>query len=292
MSRFPDFSAEREYLAALPNVEILLPPVYAELPGLKALFEELQKSPLFARFDWVLTHVYADRPEQLSTPLTRRTIFLYFSNEDFRVPAYLTDLGLLFTPYCWPEIGAANLRALPLGCNGEVPDLPYLPWEERDVDLFYSGHAHKYRKGFYQALQDVLLQFQPGGQELAALAIWSSRFRGGLSPQLYAEYLSRSKVALIPRGHSAITYRLFEAMRAGCLLLCEELPPAWYLEHCPRVILPPDWHNLGAVLQKIWEDPQWMAQMHLQTRENYLQTCTPPALAGYILKELANVASP
>jgi hypothetical protein len=289
MKRFPDFSAERDWLAALPNVEITLPPVYSELPWLKAVFGILQHSPVFAHFNWVLGHIYADRPEQFQTPLNRKTIMLYFSNEDFRIPTYISELGMLFTPYWWPGQPADNLRALPLGCNGEVPEVPPLPWAERDLDLFYSGHAHKYRMGFYQAMQEVLLHFKPGGEELAALAIWSSRFRAGLDPSTYASYLARSKVALIPRGHSAMTYRLFEAMRAGCLLLCEDLPPAWYLRDCPRVVMPPDWHNLGPVLSQLWQDPALMAEMQQKTLDNYRLTCRPEAVAAYILAEISAI---
>ncbi|MGE3725479.1 MAG: glycosyltransferase [Candidatus Sericytochromatia bacterium] len=287
MGRFPDFSAERDWLAALPNVEMTLPPIYSELPGLKALFEELRLNPLFERFNWVIAHIYADQLEQFHTALNHNTVMLYFSNEDFRVPNYISALAMLFTPYWWPMPTVKNLRALPLGCNGEVPALAPWPWAERDLDLFFSGHAHKYRIGFYQAFQAVLLQFRPAGSDLSALAVWSSRFRDGLDPNTYASHLARCKVACIPRGHSAMTYRLFEAMRAGCLLLTEDLPPAWYLADCPRVVMPPDWHSLGNVLQQLWQDPALMAEMHLKTLANYQNNCSPPAIAKYILGELA-----
>lgn len=287
MGRFPDFSAERDWLAALPNVEMALPPYYSELPLLKALFEQLCLSPIFARYNWVLAHYYADRPEQFETPLNRSTVMLYFSNEDFRIPTYISELAMLFTPYWWPSHTAENLRAIPLGCNGEVPEISPRPWAERDLDLFYSGQLHPYRIGFYNALQEVLLHFRPAGEELSALAVWSSRFRAGLDPTSYASHLARSKVALIPRGHSAMTYRLFEAMRAGCLLLCEELPPAWYLRDCPRIMLPADWHNLLPLLKTIWQDPALMEEMHGKTLANYANHCTPEAIAGYMLRELA-----
>jgi hypothetical protein len=285
MSRFPDFSKEHAWLANLPGVEVMIPPVYSELPMLKSVFELLCNHPLFKAFNWVIAHMYADQPHQFSTSLNHSTIMIYLSNEDFRIPAYASELGLIFTPYWWPT-QPSNLRAIPLGCNGEVPELTLVPWPERELDLFYSGHAHKYRQGLYHFLQEVLLQFRPCEQELAAIALWSSRFRAGLDAQSYARFLSQSRVALVPRGHSAMTYRLFEAMRAGCVLLCDNLPPAWYLEHCPRIVMPADWHNLRAVLESLWQEPALMQDMHLKTLANYHHFCRPEAVAQYILAEL------
>lgn len=288
MPAFPDFSADRDWVAALPGVEVRMPAHYCEWPQLRGIFAELSRSPLFSRLRWVICTVYTDQPEQLSTPLDAQTVMIYLSNEDCRIPAYASQLAMLFTPYYWPGQNCGNLRAIPLGCNGAIPELPLVPWEVRELDLFFSGHAHHYRSAFQQMLAQVLREFRPLGQELAGLAVWSSAFRGGLEPALYARYLSQTRVALIPRGHSAWTYRLFEAMRAGCLLLCEKLPPVWFLEYCPRVVMPPHWQNLPVVLEQLWQQPRLVAEMQAQTRHNYENTCRPEAVAAYMLKELSD----
>ncbi|PIQ28257.1 hypothetical protein COW36_04520 [bacterium (Candidatus Blackallbacteria) CG17_big_fil_post_rev_8_21_14_2_50_48_46] len=286
MGRFPDFSAEHAFLKHLPGVEIRIPEYYSELPMLKSLFEVLSQDRLFSAFRWVIARVFEDRPEHFSTPLDQQTVMFYLSNEDFRLPTYIHSLAMLFTPYWWPGYPFENLRAIPLGCNGEVPEIEPCSWQERDLHLFFSGHAHQYRPEFQKYLQGVLQSFRPAGEELSALAVWSSRFRGGLEPELYARYLARSQVALVPRGNSAMTYRLFEAMRAGCVLLCEDLPPVWYLENCQRVVMPADWHSLQTVLEQLWRDPVLMQEMHLSTLQNYRQVCRPEAVAEYVLKEL------
>lgn len=287
MRSFAEFSAERDWVAALPNVEVRVPAHYCEWPQLRAVFAILSRSSLFHQLRWVIAHAYERSPEPFKTPLDAQTVMIYLSNEDYRIPSYTPQLAMLFTPYFWPGYTPPNLRVIPLGCNGEVPELPQVPWEARELDLFFSGHIHAFRLSFQQQLTQVLREFRPLGQELAGLAVWSSRFRGGLDPAIYARYLSQTRVALIPRGQSAWTFRLFEAMRAGCLLLCEELPSVWFLAHCPRVVMPSHWKNLTKVLEQLWQQPHLMAEMQAKTRENYEKTCCPEAVAAYMLKELS-----
>jgi hypothetical protein len=282
---YPDFKAEFDWLMQLPGLEMHVPPHFVELPDLRAIFARLSQHALFSRFRWIITSAHHDKPEQLTTPLDQQTVMIYLSNEDFRLPWYTSRLAALFTPYCWSEAPLASLHAIPLGCLGNVPEQPCVSLSERCIDVFFSGQMLPARERFAQELAQVLKYFKP--QTAAVMSVWTGRFRSGLTAPDYARYLAQARVALIPRGNSLVTYRLFEAMRAGCILVCEAQRPAWFLQHCPQIVMPPDWNHLLEVLRELWERPELMQEMHQQTRACYDHYCRPEAVADYILKELS-----
>jgi hypothetical protein len=51
----------------------------------------------------------------------------------------------------------------------------------------------------------------------------------------YTEIMADTRIALAPRGSSVETYRFFEAMRQGCVVICDRLPPHWFYAGCPAV---------------------------------------------------------
>ncbi len=51
----------------------------------------------------------------------------------------------------------------------------------------------------------------------------------------YTEIMADTKIALAPRGSSVETYRFFEAMRQGCVVICDRLPPHWFYVGCPAI---------------------------------------------------------
>src|SRR6202000_1779185 len=48
----------------------------------------------------------------------------------------------------------------------------------------------------------------------------------------YTEIMADTKITLAPRGSSVETYRFFEAMRQGCVVICDRLPPHWFYDGC------------------------------------------------------------
>jgi hypothetical protein len=75
----------------------------------------------------------------------------------------------------------------------------------------------------------------------------------------YTEIMADTKIALAPRGSSVETYRFFEAMRQGCVVICDRLPPHWFYTDSPAIQIG-DWANLEA--EALSADPERLADLH------------------------------
>lgn len=69
----------------------------------------------------------------------------------------------------------------------------------------------------------------------------------------YSEKLMNSRICVAPRGTMAETYRLYEGLRAGCLVITNRLPDEPYLRGAP-VIQVDHWKELPGLLGKYARD--------------------------------------
>lgn len=284
------FPAAHQFLSELPGVTLQVPLEHCELPWMAELFSQLQTYPLFRRWRWLVT----DYRQEIPFAPAPDVAVVYLGNEDFRLPGYVQQIGRLFTPYGHPFLYPfPQVCLIPLGCNGDVPDVPLIPFQQRRLDVFFAGHAAPIRRGFTQALQWLISGLQEFGpvppQAMVAL---STSFRSGLPPEAYGQCLADSRIVLVPRGCSPMTFRLFEAMRAGAIIVCNELPPTWFLEGLPRVTLAEDWRDLTETVMSLLSQPELMVQLHQQTREHYLRACAAAPVAAYMMAQLEAASAP
>lgn len=94
----------------------------------------------------------------------------------------------------------------------------------------------------------------------------------------YSEIMADTKICLAPRGSSVETYRFFEAMRQGCIVICDRLPPTWFYDGCPAIQID-DWKDLEAHLAPLVADPERMAHLHRRSLDWWDQQCSEAALA-------------
>jgi hypothetical protein len=85
---------------------------------------------------------------------------------------------------------------------------------------------------------------------LPVVLIGTGGFGQGLSPNEYAGHLENTRFALVPRGNSAETIRLYDALEAGCIPITLEAP---YLSAPEALGRPPfvilkSWQALPAFL--------------------------------------------
>ena len=46
-----------------------------------------------------------------------------------------------------------------------------------------------------------------------------------------------SRLALVPRGATTETHRFFQALKFGCIVVTDSVPPIWFYEGAPMVRL-------------------------------------------------------
>lgn len=279
------FDAELGFLQALPGVEVHLHDYFIELPLLAQLFGQLSRQPAFARRRWLIFSRQHDAG-LIRSRLDADTVLFYIANEDGTLPDFAADVGAVFTPDLPPQRLNARRHVIPLGCSGDVPEPAWIPFAERGLDVFFSGQVLPQRGPFIRQAIQLLFDLQPQLERQAEILL-TPRFRSGLAPEAYARKLMDSRIALIPPGFSPITLRMFEAMRSGCVLFANRLPPFWYLDGLPRVEMPPDWYGLGQTVLALLADGERLAAMHAATRAHYFSHCTPAAIAAYVWASLA-----
>jgi hypothetical protein len=99
----------------------------------------------------------------------------------------------------------------------------------------------------------------------------------------YTEIMADTKIALAPRGSSVETYRFFEAMRQGCIVICDRLPPHWFYVGCPAIQIG-DWGDLEAEVKALSADPERLKDLHRQSLAWWDEKLSERAVAQVIAK--------
>jgi hypothetical protein len=165
---------------------------------------------------------------------------------------------------------------LPLGYARQT-DLPGKPFESRRYLVGFLGSLENRE---YSRFSPKRLLASPKivarsrmAQAIQKLAAWApeSVFYGTTSSftestmtgagERYTEIMADTKIALAPRGSSIHTSRFFEAMRQGCVVICDRLPPHWFYAGSPAIQID-DWSNLEAEVKALAADPERLMDLH------------------------------
>jgi hypothetical protein len=193
---------------------------------------------------------------------------------------------------------------IPLGYYKQL-ELPIRPFTSRSCDIFFAGSVHndtypqKSLKSWMMSWlkapktlsrQQMVLQVnlaQRNHPEWKLELVLTSGFFSTPTNDAshYSRQLMNAKICLDPRGTSFETYRFFEAMRYGCIVISESLPSRWFYDGSPAIIIE-DWRNLEQVLAELLNHPELMLQKHLESLRWWEEKCSPQAAAKYIVRQL------
>jgi hypothetical protein len=199
-----------------------------------------------------------------------------------------------------------NAIDVPLGYYHQ-PEKPIKPLRDRTTDVFFAGSLlhdmqkagwkrvvkriagnpkQVYRKSMIRELE----RFCARHPELRAKVAVSGDFRQlGLSEVgSYADDMMDSRIALVPRGTAAESYRLFEAWRYGCIVICEQLPPRPFLQGAPAITLR-SWSELEPVLHDLLRDPDRQGALHEASLAWWLDVCSEQVVGRRLAGQLRAV---
>ncbi len=211
------------------------------------------------------------------------------------------DYYAIFAHYAKAQKGVVH--AIPLGTFGEVCNKP-LEISERMYDISFCGCLNNNRVNLASVITSIntkwitlgLLYFKK--QTLRFLSAYAKMkhpghfyhfnpdFNTGLDKQFFNYKLSHTKVALCPKGWiNAETFRLFEAMKLGCVVICETLPDRWYYKNIP-VIQVKDWNEGYKKALELLDQPQELERLSKASIAFYNKMLSGTATAKYIIKQL------
>ena len=191
--------------------------------------------------------------------------------------------------------------AIPLGYRNQV-DLAIRTMADRPVDVFFAGSV-THHMGFSPH------RLLPPPKELARSAMLAAlerftrqqpnakvdvRLQDGFhasvtsSAEAYSESLMNAKICLAPQGTSLETFRFYEGMRAGSIVITEMLPPRDFYNGAPVVRIE-NWAKLDVALEKLLANPHDMQTMSDASVTWYQERCSPEATASIVARACANV---
>lgn len=222
---------------------------------------------------------------QLTVAHPDRVVVIQTSDESHGIPAYANDVFMVFKFYQPFGAAPATLRALPLGCNHDVPGFEPLPIAERPIDGFFCGRE-VFREEFFAAVDAAFPagRGDVGGRDLNLEISRAPGFRQGMVPATYGRWLTESNIAFCPRGVSYETFRIYEALRAGAVVIANRQVPSWFTQAWP-VIEIDDWQQVKEITDRLWSDAAAMQKISDAGRAWWDETGCPNAVAHYLVRE-------
>jgi len=289
----PDSAIESEYIIRV----------------LEALQERMGDSFANYSFTVFLSPDSSVQPASLRDPHPRK-VLIYASNEKGALPLELADHYVaIFKGYLRDDRSPGNIYPLPLGWVNGVNTGSAPPACDRELDVFFSGHLNRNRMGLYREIS--LLRFLP--QWVAEMGVANSRVRNfirmvfgaefsqafdsgyicftknfaeGLSREGYAEKLRNARIAFCPGGfYSAETFRHYEAVRAGCVVISERLPENELYRNAP-ILQVNSWREGIALARELLRNSDRLTDLHQQTLTWWDENWAPEAVARIIQETL------
>lgn len=85
-----------------------------------------------------------------------------------------------------------------------------------------------------------------------------------LQEQVYAEVMADTQVCVAPRGTTHETWRVFDGLKAGCVVVADKLPPHPFYRDSP-ILKIEDWRDLPALLDALAQDPAKLQALHQES---------------------------
>jgi hypothetical protein len=180
------------------------------------------------------------------------------------------------------EIQTINkVTPLPL-CHLEgVKDLG-IPILEREYDWSWMGQYDPYRRVDFKIAVDDLCR----DTNLTNKVLWYEGWNNGTSIESYSSIVNNTKVMLVPRGSGSLeSFRFFEAMMCGCLVVAVAQPETDFYNVAPCVKVS-SWSNLSELITNILRETELVQFLSYQAKNWYNYYCSPQGLADYMYRSV------
>jgi hypothetical protein len=241
------------------------------------LADEASRRPVYAPRVGALFKCYGDRP-RFTRPAPNRLGVAIALQEARRWAEALRD----------PRAGPAA-HPIPLGLVRPL-EVTTLPMAERDIDIAFTGSVEEDHRRLPSAktiARNAMLASLPESAHVRTTQSFGESLAA--SAAAYAEELGRTKVLLAPRGGSVETFRFYEGMLAGCVVVTEPLPPFWFYEGAPGVVVR-DWRNVRPLLDALLSDPGELQRRSAASLRWWEERLSPRAVGRYMSRCLKSTS--
>lgn len=230
-------------------------------------------------------------------PLTRAKLLslVHFLSKRGKIAIDMLRSAIRRRDPLFPRV-ARRVRHIPLPCYFRF-DPTLRPVEERTIDFAFLGSID-YDASHRRLLHRLLMppKIATRLEMVAAATAYAQRSSAASlvkttgdfeqsvqSPDQYVAALQNCRISICPRGSNYETYRLTESLKAGCIVVGDPLPRAWFYENHPGIVLD-GWAQLPDVLGALLADPARMATLARQSREHWERCFSEDAIAREITR--------
>lgn len=257
-------------------------------------------------FNDYLFVIYGNNGTEL--PLSRhiqhdKKILIWRSNENKlnRVDELKKQYKHIFTNYYWDTPHSTSIQ---LGYHTETANQTIIPIQERLFNTSFTGCLNRNRIELASLVTNVPIKWIGLGllfYKKFTLKIlnnllkykyprdyyqFNDGFNNGLDGEDYNFILRNTKIALCPKGWvNTETFRLYEAMKWGCVVISEELPDRSYYKDIP-IIKVKDWREGLKISNELINNKTKLEEMSKKTLQYYKDNLSPQATANLIVDKL------
>jgi hypothetical protein len=249
----------------------ILPENYFEHDFFDDMIKVIEKEKDCEAYNFYFTNNYKNLPEYGDKTIA----ILTAGDERGKPPSYSKNIKYIFKHHLdKEEIGNTIHLPLPV-MKGYKPEQNNT-WEQRDIDVFFSGHCLdasnkpiSTRKNFIESVKKIEKELKNYNVEISLTKKWNT----GFTISEYSKKMSKTKIILSPHGHHrSECIRFSEGVASGSAIISCEQPktecykntPAFYVNnkkwdtsiHKIKEILDDKkkWQDINEKMKKCWSD--------------------------------------
>ena len=228
-----------------------------------------------------------EMPEETRYP----KVLISTSDEAHNIPKQINDDSFVHIFKQYAPLTTENM--LDIQAAGKVTAIPLchlqgvynknIPIKERDHDWSWMGKFDPYTRSHFRGCVDRLSYSRP---DYKSKVLWYDGWGNGEDLDSYSDIMNGTKIAPAPVGSSSVeSFRFFEAMMCGCVVLNTSLPPTDFYNSAPYIKID-DWHQLTEVVDFLLADLDTMEELSNKAKEWYKNFCSPEAISELIVSKL------
>lgn len=199
------------------------------------------------------------------------------------IPQDWKDNATVFKAYLKPEQETGSVHSFPLGYNKKHKKLPCKPIQTRPIDVFFAGHmASTNRRHYLRWIIDYFQEMKKSERPKLDFNI-TKGFNTGLSSEEYSQRLADAKIVVCPAGNVSMeTFRHYEAMRSGAIVVSPKLPNTKIYKDA-AICQVEEWEtNAGDAIMDLLSDQDMLQLVQERQQQTYNNRFTAKSVAKYI----------
>jgi hypothetical protein len=136
------------------------------------------------------------------------------------------------------------------------------------------------RRRLLPALREIEARYGAGRVRVSTSPDYQTSIRPQetAGPRTYAEVMAHTQICVAPRGTTHETGRLYEGLRAGCVVIADQLPRHPFLRGSP-ILQIEDWRDLPVLLEDLLRDPDALQARHEESLRFWIDNFSEESLA-------------